>query len=173
MRMVVVVVIMKQDVKVQIKLNWLRIWLNGGLFWTLWWTCRLHKNKEFLERSHDSSVSVVTRLWTGWLGFDFSLCHNVHTTSGSDVASYLMGTDHSPPSRAEVKTMWSYTSIPYPHGMVFTSASGTTYFTINFSRKILNHLVTGYIVFCQQIYIVLLLYKLFYLTLFELWHSGN
>jgi hypothetical protein len=56
----------------------------------------------------------------------FSLFHIVQTASGVHPTSYKMGTggffprvkrqrreaDHSPPTRAEVKKMWIYTSIP-------------------------------------------------------------
>jgi hypothetical protein len=55
---------------------------------------------------------------------NFSLHHRVQTCSGAHPASYSMGTggsfsegklpgletDHSPPSSAEVKNAWSYTS---------------------------------------------------------------
>jgi hypothetical protein len=60
---------------------------------------------------------------------DFSLHHRIQTGSGAHPASYPMGTsgslpeegvlkqlgreaDHSPPSSAEVKNAWSYTSAP-------------------------------------------------------------
>jgi hypothetical protein len=59
-------------------------------------------------------------------GKKFSLLHIVKTGSGVHPTSYKIGTggsfpgvkrqerdaDHSPPSSAEVKKMWSYTSIP-------------------------------------------------------------
>jgi hypothetical protein len=82
----------------------------------------------------DSSVSIVTRLWAKWPGFnywwgqwwDFSLHHPIHSSSGAETASYPVGTrahtsgvkqpehetDHSPPSTPEVKNEWSYTSTP-------------------------------------------------------------
>jgi hypothetical protein len=52
---------------------------------------------------------------------NFSLHHRVQTGSGAQPYSYTMGTrvkwpgreaDHSPPSSAEVKNAWSYTSTP-------------------------------------------------------------
>jgi hypothetical protein len=57
---------------------------------------------------------------------NFSLHHLIQNGSGAHPASYAMGTrgfslglkqpgleaDHSPPSSAEVKNAWSYTSIP-------------------------------------------------------------
>jgi hypothetical protein len=76
-------------------------------------------------------VIIVTKLRTGLSGFDsckgrgrtFSLRHSVQTASGAHSASYRMGTgikrpgqeaEHSPPSSAEVKNAWSYTStLPY------------------------------------------------------------
>jgi hypothetical protein len=88
-----------------------------------------------------SSVSTVTRLQAEWSGFnywwgqwwDFSLHHPVYTSSGAETASCPMGTrahtlgvkqtkhetNHSPPSKAEVKNEWSYTSTPpIHHGMM-------------------------------------------------------
>jgi hypothetical protein len=82
--------------------------------------------------------------WTiGVLGFDsrrgawnFSLHHCVQNGSGAHPASYPMDTggsfpgvkrpgreaDHSPPSSAEVKNEWSYTSTPpiRLHGVVLS-----------------------------------------------------
>jgi hypothetical protein len=58
-------------------------------------------------------------------GWEFSLHYHVQTGSGANPTSYLMGTrgsfpgvlkwpgceaDHSPPSIAEVKSAWIYTS---------------------------------------------------------------
>jgi hypothetical protein len=76
--------------------------------------------------------SSVVYLWdTAWMKDvklpaktgNFSLRHRVQTGSGVHPASYPMGTrgsfpgdkaereaDHSPPSNAEVKNMWSYIS---------------------------------------------------------------
>jgi hypothetical protein len=87
--------------------------------------------------SHDSSVSIVTRLRVGRPGFDYrqeqqfySLSHRVQTGSGAQPAFYPVGTgggfrgvnqpgreaDHSPPSSAEVKNAWSYSSTqPYEY----------------------------------------------------------
>jgi hypothetical protein len=69
------------------------------------------------------------------MGF-LSLCHRVQTCSGAHPTSYTTGTgdsysgvmrsgheaDHSPPSRAEVKNGWNYTSTrPIRlHGVVLT-----------------------------------------------------
>jgi hypothetical protein len=69
---------------------------------------------------------------------NFSLDHRVQTGSGADPASYEMGTrgsfpggvkwpgcetDHSPPSSAEVKKAWSYTTTTpiRLHGVVLSS----------------------------------------------------
>jgi len=59
---------------------------------------------------------------------DVSSVGHIQTGSGAHPASYLMGTggsfpgseaDHSPPSNAEVKDVWSYTSTPIRlHGVV-------------------------------------------------------
>jgi hypothetical protein len=65
---------------------------------------------------------------------NFSFHYRVKNGSGDHLASYLMGTrgslpgekrpereaDHSPPSSAEVKNAWSYTSTPpiHLHGVV-------------------------------------------------------
>jgi hypothetical protein len=60
---------------------------------------------------------------------NFSLHHLVQTGSGANPSFYPVGTgsslpgirrpgneaDHSPPSSAEVKNAWSYTSIPPVH----------------------------------------------------------
>jgi hypothetical protein len=67
---------------------------------------------------------------------NFSLHHSVQNGSGAHPASYPMGTsalslgvkragreaDHSPPSSAEVKNAWSYTSTPpiRLHGVVLS-----------------------------------------------------
>jgi hypothetical protein len=69
-------------------------------------------------------------------GWDFSLHNRVQIGSGAHPAPYPMGTrdsypgekrpgheaDHSPPPSAEVKNVWSYTSIPpvAPHGVVIS-----------------------------------------------------
>jgi hypothetical protein len=67
-------------------------------------------------------------------GGNFSLHNRVHSVSEAHPASYLVGNrgsfpgvkrpereaDHSPPSSAEVKNAWSYTSTTpiHPHGVV-------------------------------------------------------
>jgi len=78
------------------------------------------------EQCNNSSERVVTKLWAGRSGFDswqgqefFSLRHHVQTGCGAHLTSYSIGTavfspgheaNHSPPSSAEVKKAWSYTS---------------------------------------------------------------
>jgi hypothetical protein len=85
--------------------------------------------------SRDSSVGIATGYGLGDQGDgsfesrwsqEFSLLHIVQTGSGVHPTSYKMGTggsfsgikrqgreaDHSPPTSAEVKKMWMYTSIP-------------------------------------------------------------
>jgi hypothetical protein len=86
--------------------------------------------------SRDSAVSIATDYGVdgGGVGVrvpvrsEFSLLHIVQTDSGAQPASYPMGTRgsfpegkvagheayHSPPTSAEVKKMWIYTSTP-PH----------------------------------------------------------
>jgi hypothetical protein len=86
-------------------------------------------------RSRDSSVGIATgyglddqgeREFESRLGKKCSLLHIVQTGSGVNPTSYKMGTggsfpgvkrhgraaDHSPPTSAEVKKMWIYTSTP-------------------------------------------------------------
>jgi hypothetical protein len=85
--------------------------------------------------SRDSSVGIATGYglddqggldFKSRLGKKFSLLHIVQTGSGVHPTSYKMGTggsfpgvkqqgreaDHSPPTSAEVKKMWLYTSTP-------------------------------------------------------------
>jgi hypothetical protein len=79
--------------------------------------------------SRDSAVGITTRygLTTersereSWQGQEFSLLYVVQTGSGVHPTSYTMGTgvkrpereaDHSPPTSAEAKKMWIYTSTP-------------------------------------------------------------
>jgi hypothetical protein len=85
--------------------------------------------------SRDSSVGIATDYWLddqegrefeSRQGKKFSLLHIVQTGSGVHPTSYPMGTrgsftgdkaagreaDHSPPTSAEVKKMWIYTSTP-------------------------------------------------------------
>jgi hypothetical protein len=98
-----------------------------------------------------------TVLRAGWLGVrvpagagNFSLYHSVQTGSGPPLASYQMGTggsfpgvnwpgreaDLSPPSSAEVKNAWNYSSTPpiRLHVMVLSckKSTGATllYFTL-------------------------------------------
>jgi hypothetical protein len=63
---------------------------------------------------------------------NFSLHHRIQNGSGAHPTSYPMGTrgsfpggeaDHSPPSSAEVKNAWSYSSTPpiRLHGVVLTT----------------------------------------------------
>ena len=82
----------------------------------------------------DSSISIVTRLWTRHLrnclvsirGSNFSLLQNIHTASEAHPAVYSVGArglspsakwsgqeaNHSPQSSAKVKNRWSHTSTP-------------------------------------------------------------
>jgi hypothetical protein len=85
--------------------------------------------------SRDSSVGIATgyrlddregREFESRQGKKFSLLHIVQTGSGVHPTSYKMGTggfspevkrqgreaDHSPPTSAEVKKMWIYTTTP-------------------------------------------------------------
>jgi hypothetical protein len=87
-------------------------------------------------RSRDSAVGIATGYGLDDRGVGDrvpvgSLHHVVQTGSGAHPASYTMGTgdsfsgvkrpgreaDHSPPTNAEVKKMWIYTSTP-PHGFM-------------------------------------------------------
>jgi hypothetical protein len=72
-----------------------------------------------MEKIHNEKLKNVYSVYS-------SLHHRVHNGSGAHPSSYPMGTtdislgikrpereaDHSPPSSAEVKNAWSYTSIP-------------------------------------------------------------
>jgi hypothetical protein len=87
------------------------------------------------NKSRDSSVGIALGYRLDDLGYrvrfpvgagNFSLHHRVQNGSGDHPASYPVGTrgsfpggkrpgreaDHSPPSSAEVKNAWSYTSTP-------------------------------------------------------------
>jgi hypothetical protein len=93
---------------------------------------QIYDNNTYLSRYRDSSVAYG---WvTGWMlgggvrvraeTWNVSLHHRFQTVSGAYPASYSMGTrgsfpgvkrpgreaNHSPPSTAEVKNAWSYTS---------------------------------------------------------------
>jgi hypothetical protein len=97
------------------------------------------------QRSRDNSVGIVLGYELDNRGFrvrfpagavNFSLHPCIQNGSGTHPASYPMGTrgsfpgvkrpgreaDHPPPSSAEVKNAWSYTSIPpiRLHGMVLS-----------------------------------------------------
>jgi hypothetical protein len=83
------------------------------------------------ENSHDSAVGIATGYGLEDQRFEFesrwrrefSLLHVVQTGSEANPASYPMGTggsflrgkaDHSPPTSAEIKKTWVYTSThPY------------------------------------------------------------
>jgi hypothetical protein len=68
----------------------------------------------------------TTKVFEPWECQEFSVLHVVHTSSEVHPTSYPMGNggsfpgvkrprreaDHSPPTNAEVKKMWIYTSIP-------------------------------------------------------------
>jgi hypothetical protein len=81
--------------------------------------------------SRGSVVGLDTRLHAGRPGIripvgsrDFCLLQNVQAGPGAHLASYSVGTgvisrgksghgvNHSPPSRAKVKNVWSYTANP-------------------------------------------------------------
>jgi hypothetical protein len=76
----------------------------------------------------------------------FSLHHSVQNGSGAHPASYLIGTtgsflgskelereaDHSPPSNAEVKNAWSYTSTPQYAFMAWCLVKHRDNFTFTF-----------------------------------------
>ena len=86
----------------------------------------------FLYLSLYSVVGIATKLRAGWSGVqllvgasDLCLLQNVQTGSGVHPAVYSMGTgffpgikqlgrdvNHPPPSSAEAKNEWSYTSSP-------------------------------------------------------------
>jgi hypothetical protein len=94
-------------------------------------------------RSQGSSVSIVTRLQTRWLGFSYQLGQimdfflfgtilrpalgPIHLLSGGTEGSYCgvkvarCEDENSPLSNAEVKNAWSYFSISTSclHGIVF------------------------------------------------------
>jgi hypothetical protein len=92
------------------------------------------------KESRDSSVGIALGYglddWGSRVRFpegdgNFSLHHCVQSSSGAHPASYPMGTrgsfperkaDHSPPSSAEFKNAWNYTSIPpiRLHGVVLS-----------------------------------------------------
>jgi hypothetical protein len=96
-----------------------------------------HNSAKFLSyllKSRDSSVGIATRLLAGLSGFygsisgggrEFFLSLPRPDHSGAHLTSYPMGTgvslgvkrpgretDYSPPSTAEIKNAWSYTSTP-------------------------------------------------------------
>jgi hypothetical protein len=95
----------------------------------------LENTGSFIYYATDSSVGIATgyglddqgeREFESRQGKKFSLLHIVQTASGVHPTSYKMGTggsfprvkrqgreaDHSPPTSAEVKKMWIYTSTP-------------------------------------------------------------
>jgi hypothetical protein len=83
---------------------------------------------QFRLQSRNSSVSIVTGLWAGRSGFDsrhglgiFSLRYRAKAILGltQPPIEWIPGikrpgrqTDHSLPSRADVKNAWRYTSTP-------------------------------------------------------------
>lgn len=44
------------------------------------------------EGRRESSVSIVTGVWADSSGWNISLCHGIHTTTGAHPASYLIDT---------------------------------------------------------------------------------
>jgi hypothetical protein len=86
-------------------------------------------------RSRDSSVGIATDYGLDdrgvgvrvSVGLEFFLLHVVQTGSGVHPTSYPMGTgvkgrgreaDHSPPTSAEVKKTWNYTSSTPPYAFM-------------------------------------------------------
>jgi hypothetical protein len=115
-------------------LSWWGIQLLGqssGIFCTSIFPHSLLRNN-FHYGLDDRSSTVWFPAWAG----NFSLHHRIQTGSGVHPASYPMSTrgfslgvkrpkreaDHSPPSSAEVKNAWSYTSTPpiRLHGVVLS-----------------------------------------------------
>jgi hypothetical protein len=107
-----------------------------------------------VKKSHDSSVGIALGYglddWGSRVRFpagtgNFSLHHRVQNGSGTHPASSPMGTkgsfpegkaagreaDHSPPSRAEVKNAWSYTSTPQNVFMAWCLAKHRDNFTLS------------------------------------------
>jgi hypothetical protein len=100
-------------------------------------TGKTHNNVKIYHRGPNQPILVTAPFKTcgirvGGVRFsagagNFSLHHCLQTDSGAHPASYPMGTrgfflgvkrsgreaDHSPPSSAEVKNAWSYTSFPH------------------------------------------------------------
>jgi hypothetical protein len=85
-------------------------------------TCKLSVSYSYCLWADERGVRVQVPV-----GSEFSLHHIIQAGSGSHPASYPMGTggsfprgvkrqgreaDHSPPTNAEVKKMWIYTSTP-------------------------------------------------------------
>jgi hypothetical protein len=63
--------------------------------------------------SRGSSVSIVTRLWVGRPGgVQFSAGKGIEGAISSGIRQPGRESDHSPPSSADVKNVWSYISTP-------------------------------------------------------------
>jgi hypothetical protein len=115
-------------------------------------------------KSHDSSVDIALDYGLDDRGCrvrfpaeagNFSLHHYVQNGSGAHPASYPMGiravslgvkrpgyeADHSPPSSAEVKNAWSYTSTPQYAFMAWCSGKAQEEY------KLLNSLLCNFLYF--------------------------
>jgi hypothetical protein len=103
----------------------------------------------FSFKSHDSSVGIALGYGLDYRGSrvrfpagagNFSLHHRVQNVSGGQSASYPMGTrglfpwgyTGRPPSSAEVKNAWSYTSIPQYVFMAWCLVKHRDNFTFTF-----------------------------------------
>jgi hypothetical protein len=123
-----------------------------------WLNTHGHLNTCYLsDQSHDSSVGIAlgyelddrgSRVRFPAGARNFSLHHRVQNGSGAHSDSYSMWvpgalslgvkrtgreTDHSPPSRAQVKYAWSYISTPpiRLHEVVLSWARGQLYFFLS------------------------------------------
>jgi hypothetical protein len=124
-------------------------------------------------------------LWAGCPGFrvpagagNFSPHHRVQNGSGTHPGSYPVGTrgsfpgvklpgreaDHSPPSNAEVKNAWSYTSTPSVrlHCVVLSKAQEQVYFFLYFNVTEVTEELTVH--FFLQLLISNILYRCISLT---------
>jgi hypothetical protein len=103
----------------------------------------------FLSLFSDARLRYRLDVWDSRVQFlivagNFSLHHHVQNSSGAHPASYPMGTralflgvkqlgceaDHSPPSSAEVKNVWSCTSTPQYAFMAWCSVKKSTGITL-------------------------------------------
>jgi hypothetical protein len=107
----------------------------GTSKWTTLWLFVTHGQKKLMWRSRGSSVSLETRLRTGWPGFNSRQGQSWYFFLFATASIPTVGltqspiqwvlenlsrrvkrprreADHSPPSSAEVTNAWSYTSAP-------------------------------------------------------------